>query len=68
MNIGKYIGMDVHKAMTVIAVLNSDGKLPAEAITETKSQTIVDFITGQRGTLQRKETEHIARGVKWLGR
>ena len=51
MNIVKYIGMDVHKAMTVIAVLNSDGKVLAEAITETKNQTIVDFIKGQRGML-----------------
>jgi len=51
MNQLKYIGMDVHKAMTVISVLNSEGKELAQAIIETKSTTILDFIQGQRGTL-----------------
>jgi transposase len=51
MNQLKYIGMDVHKAMTVISVLNSEGKELAQAIIETKSTTIIDFIHGQRGTL-----------------
>ena len=51
MNQLKYIGMDVHKAMTVISVLNSEGKELAQAIIETKSTTIIDFIQGQRGTL-----------------
>lgn len=47
----KYIGMDVHMAMTVIAVVNSVGKVVAEAIIETKGSTILDFLKGQRGTL-----------------
>lgn len=47
----KYIGMDVHMATTVIAVVNSDGKVVTEAIIETKAATILDFIQGQRGTL-----------------
>ncbi len=47
----KYIGMDVHKAMSVIAVLDSTGKVLAEAIIETKGSTIVDFLKSQRGTL-----------------
>jgi transposase len=51
MNQLKYIGMDVHKAMTVIAVLNSEGKELTQAIIETKPTTIIDFIRGQRGTL-----------------
>ena len=51
MNQIKYIGMDVHMAMTVIAVLNSTGKVVAEAIIETKASTILDFLAGQRGTL-----------------
>jgi transposase len=51
MNQLKYIGMDVHMATTVIAVLNSEGKVVAEAIVETKASTILDFIKGQRGTL-----------------
>jgi hypothetical protein len=51
MKLIKYIGMDVHKAMTVIAVLDSAGKVLAEAIIETKGSTILDFIKSQRGTL-----------------
>jgi transposase len=51
MNLPKYMGMDVHKAMTVIAVLNSAGKVVAEAIIETKASAILDFIMSQRGTL-----------------
>jgi len=47
----KYIGMDVHMATTVIAVLNSVGKVVAEAIIETKASTILDFLKSQRGTV-----------------
>ena len=36
MNTSNYIGMDVHKAMTVISVLNSEGKELAQAMIETK--------------------------------
>jgi transposase len=50
-NLTKYIGMDVHKAMTVIAVLDNAGKVLAEAIIETKGSTILDFFKSQRGTL-----------------
>jgi transposase len=51
MKLTKYIGMDVHKAMTVIAVADSAGKVLAEAIIETKGSTILDFLASQRGTL-----------------
>jgi hypothetical protein len=51
MNQTKYIGMDVHVSMTVIAIRNSDGKVATEAIIETKASTIKDFFRGQRGTL-----------------
>jgi transposase len=51
MNGLKYIGMDVHKATTVIAVLNFAGKVVAEAIIETTASSILGFIKGQRGTL-----------------
>jgi transposase len=52
MNLLKYIGMDVHKATTVIAVLSAQGKVVQETIIETKAEAILDFIKGQRGTLQ----------------
>jgi hypothetical protein len=51
MNQIKYIGMDVHKATTVIVVLNTAGKAIAEAVIETTSSSIVDFLKSQRGTL-----------------
>src|SRR6516165_758243 len=47
----KYIGMDVHKEATVIAVRNSRGELVMESIVETESSTILQFIHGLRGEL-----------------
>src|ERR1700693_1513141 len=49
----KYIGMDVHREAIVIAVLNGSGKLAMETIVETKASSIVQFIRGLRGELQR---------------
>jgi transposase len=51
MNLLKYIGMDVHKAITVIVVLNSRGEKLTEALVKTTSEAILDFLKGQRGTL-----------------
>ena len=51
MNTSKYIGMDVHMATTVIAVVNNDGEIVAEAVIETKASTILDFLKSQRGTV-----------------
>ena len=47
----KYIGMDVHKEATVIAVLNDTGKLVMESIVETKASSILQFIHGLHGEL-----------------
>ncbi len=47
----KYIGMDVHKAMTVVAVLDAKGKLLMQSMIETKAETIRQFIQGLGGTL-----------------
>jgi len=47
----KYIGMDVHKEATVIAVLNGSGKLVMESIVETKASSILQFIHGLQGEL-----------------
>ena len=51
MDTSKYIGMDVHMATTVIAVVNSIGRVISEAILETKASTILDFLKSQRGTV-----------------
>ena len=47
----KYIGLDVHKDATSIAVLNGAGKLVMESIVETKAATLLDFLHGLRGEL-----------------
>src|SRR5580765_1680720 len=45
----KYVGMDVHKESTSIAVSNSAGKILMECVIETKASTILDFLGGLRG-------------------
>src|ERR1700746_3807527 len=47
----KYIGMDVHKEATVVAVLNGSGKLVMESVVETKASCILQLIHGLRGEL-----------------
>jgi hypothetical protein len=47
----KYIGLDVHKEATSIAVLNGVGKLMMESIIETKAATLLEFLHGLRGEL-----------------
>src|SRR5271163_5051913 len=50
-NLKKYIGLDVHKDATSIAVLNGVGKLVMESIIETKAATLLEFLYGLRGEL-----------------
>jgi transposase len=51
MNDAKYIGFDVHQATISVAVLDSTGELVMEAILETKTETILQFLRGLRGSL-----------------
>lgn len=48
----KFIGMDVHKESTSIAVRNSVGKILMECVIETKASTILEFINGLRGDVR----------------
>ena len=48
----KYIGMDVHKESSSIAVMNASGKIGMECVIETKASMILQFIDGLRGDLQ----------------
>jgi transposase len=50
-NMKKYIGLDVHKDATSIAVLNGVGKLVMESIIETNAATVLEFLHGLRGEL-----------------
>jgi transposase len=47
----KYIGLDVHQATTVAAVLDAHGKVVMECVLETKASTLLDFVRGLRGEL-----------------
>lgn len=47
-----YVGMDVHKATTVIVVINNEGKQLMKSIVETKANTILDVIRGIRGEVK----------------
>ena len=46
MNNVKYIGMDVHKEATSIAVLNPTGKVGWNTRLKPKAITILDFLKG----------------------
>jgi hypothetical protein len=48
----KYIGMDVHKESSSIAVRNDAGKIAMECVIETKANITLDFVHGLRGELQ----------------
>lgn len=48
----KYIGMDVHAATIVIAVLDAAGKLIMETIIETQAAAIIRFFQSVSGPLQ----------------
>jgi transposase len=47
----KYIGLDVHQATTVAAVLDAHGKLRMECVLETKASTLLEFLHGLQGEL-----------------
>jgi transposase len=46
-----YVGMDVHKATIVIAVLDGNGKVVSQSIIETSTQAVRDFCKSLRGEL-----------------
>src|SRR5262249_33496304 len=52
MNNVKYVGMDVHKAITVIAVLNALGQFESRAQVKTKAENICDFFRGMSGKVE----------------
>jgi transposase len=47
----KYIGMDVHKESTSIAVMNAAGKIVMECVIETKASMLLQCIDGLRGNV-----------------
>ena len=47
----KYIGLDVHQAMTVVAVMNADGKIVLETMVSTEAAPIRGLIESLNGPL-----------------
>ncbi len=52
MKCDKYIGMDVHQAMTVVAVLDADGKLVLETMVATEAAAMIRFVQSMNGPLR----------------
>lgn len=50
MNNIKYVGMDVHKSVTVIAVINEQGQLESLTKIKTKAENFRDYFRGLSGT------------------
>ena len=51
MKCDKYMGMDVHQAMTVVAVLDADGKLILESMVATEAAAIIRLVQSLSGPL-----------------
>ena len=47
----KYVGMDVHPAMTVATVRSASGRVLMRSVLETKADAITEFFAGMRGTI-----------------
>jgi hypothetical protein len=47
----KYVGMDVHQATTVVAVLDGDGKMVMETVIATEAAAIIRFLESVSGEL-----------------
>jgi transposase len=52
MNSVKYVGMDVHKEITVIVVLNAAGQVESRAQVKTKADNLRDFFRGLSGRVE----------------
>ena len=53
----KYVGMDVHKAITVIVVLDERGQFVSRAQVKTKAEPLGDFFRGLTGLLDGADFE-----------
>jgi len=52
MNNIKYVGMDVHKSITVIVVLNAAGQIESRTPVKTKVENMCDFFHGLSGIVE----------------
>jgi hypothetical protein len=52
MKCDKYMGMDVHQAMTVVVVLDADGKVILETMVPTEAAAIIRLVRSLSGPLR----------------
>lgn len=48
----KYVGMDVHKAITVIVIINATGQVESRSQVKTKAENLSDFFRGLSGRVE----------------
>jgi len=48
----KYVGMDVHKSITVIVVLDAIGQVESRSQVKTKAENLCDFFRGMSGKVE----------------
>ncbi len=48
----KYIGMDVHQATTVVAVMDAGGKIVLETVVPTEGAALIRFLQSLQGRLR----------------
>jgi hypothetical protein len=53
MKCDKYMGMDVHQATTVVAVLDAEGKMVLETIVDTQAASIIRLVQSLSGPVAR---------------
>ena len=51
MKCDKYMGMDVHQAMTVVVVLDADGRVILETMVATEAASIIRLVQSLSGPL-----------------
>ncbi len=47
----KYVGLDVHQAMTVASVREEGGRVIGRTVVATEEATLVEFFSGMRGSV-----------------
>ena len=60
----KYMGMDIHQAMTVVAVLDADGKVTLETMVATEGSAILRLVKSLSAPL--RVTFEETTQAKWL--
>jgi len=63
MKCDKYMGMDVHQATTVVAVLDSEGRVILETIVATEAAAIIRLVQSLSGPLHVTFEETTQAGV-----